>query len=353
MDINKTTYILLSIFLLTSLIVIMGFPSTGSATSYPITVTDDLGRQITIMAEPMRIISLAPSNTEILFALNLGDRIVGVTNYCNYPPEALYKERIGGPWTPNIEKIVALQPDLILAAGVNPISVIETLENMGLTVFGIEASDLNDVLNDIQKVGLITNREDEANVLIQEMAERIEAITSKTAGLSPQQKPRTIHIMWHDPVWTSGRGTFIHDLIEKAGGVNIFADLEGYKRVDIEAIIARDPQVIIVTAMGGAGSGTWNWVLTDSRLAQVSARQTGRIYYVESNWVERPGPRIVLGLEQVAKYIHPEIFFNPWDYDRNSNGAIEKSEAIKAVQDYFNGLIAKMQMLEVLELYFG
>jgi iron complex transport system substrate-binding protein len=328
-------------------------PVPSSATTYPLTVTDDLGRNITISKEPERIISLAPSNTEILFALGLGDKIVGVTDYCDYPPEAQSKEKIGGPWTPNIEKIVALEPDLILAAGVNPISVIEELEHRGLTVFGIEAVDLDDLLNDIGKVGLITNREDEAEELIEEMRERIEAVEEKTEGLSPAQRPRTVHIMWHNPIWTSGRGTFIHDLIERAGGTNVFADLQGYKSVTLEELIQRDPEVIIVTAMGGAGSGTWKWVLTEPRLAGISARQTGRIYYVESSWVERPGPRIVLGLEQVAKYIHPEIFFNPWDYDRDGSRRIEKSDAIRAVQDYFNGLIAKMQALQVLALYFA
>lgn len=353
MSSKKTIWVLFSTLLLTLTLMAMVLPSTASATSYPLTVTDDLGREITIYAEPRRIISLAPSNTEILFALGLGDRVVGVTNYCDYPPEAQQKEKIGGPWTPDIEKIVALQPDLILAAGVNPIQVIDNLAGLGLTVFGIEATDLNDLLNDISTVGLITNRQTEAQALVTEMQERIEAVTTKTAGLSPQQKPRTMHIMWHEPLWTSGQGTFIHDLIEKAGGVNAFGDLQGYKSVDIESVIARDPEVIIVTAMGGAGSGTWNWVLSAPQLAGVSARENGRIYYVESGWVERPGPRIVLGLEQIAKYIHPEIFFDPWDYDRNADGTISKSEAIRAIQDYFNGLIGKMQALQVLVLYFG
>ena len=111
--------------------------------------------------------------------------------------------------------------------------------------------------------------------------------------------------------------------------------------------------MILVTAMGGTGSGTWEWVLTEPRLEDISARRNGRIYYVESNWVERPGPRIVLGLEAIAKYIHPEIFFDPWDYDEDDSATIEKSEAIKSVQDYFNGLIAKAQAIQVVMLYFG
>jgi len=354
-SIKRKVSIVGSLLLALALVVIAMFPAPSLATTYPITVTDDLGREITITQLPVRIVSLAPSNTEILFALGLGDRVVGVTDFCDYPPEALAKEKVGGPWSTsiNVEKIVALQPDLILAEEINGEELIDMLEGLGLTVFGIKSTDLDDLLNDIRTVGKITNKEAAAHALTTEMQSRINAVTAKTAGLSPEQKPKTFHICWHDPIWTAGSGTYIHDLIEKAGGVNIFADLEGYKSVDLEAVIARDPEVIIVTAMGGTASGTWDWVNTEPRLKDISARKNGRIYFAESNWVERPGPRIVLGLEQVAKYIHPGIFFDPWDYDKDNNGNISKAEAIKAVQDYFNGLIAKMQTIQVVMLYFG
>jgi ABC-type Fe3+-hydroxamate transport system, periplasmic component len=201
----------------------------------------------------------------------------------------------------------------------------------------------------------MTDKEAEATTLTDEMRSRIGAVTVETTRLSPEEKPRTFHICYGPigGIWTCGAGTFIHDVIEKAGGVNIFADLEGWNAVDIEAVIWRDPEVIIVTAMGGTASGTWEWVNTEPRLADVSARKNRRIYFAESNWVERPGPRIVLGVEQIAKYIHPEIFFDPWDYDKDGNGDISKAEAIESIQDYFNGLIAKAQAIEVVTLYFG
>jgi len=353
--IKKKLGILSSILLVLALVATAMLPTPCLATTYPITLTDDLGREVTIEALPERIISLAPSNTEILFALGLGDRVVGVSGFSDYPPEALEKENVGGPEGQyiNVEKIVALQPDFILAEEINGRDVIDTLEGLGLTVFGIKSTDLDDILHDIRTVGYITDKEAEAEALTNEMQSRIDAVTDETAGLSPEEKPRTFQICWHDPIWTAGNGTWIQDMIGKAGGTNIFADIEGYQAVDIEAVIARDPEVIIVTAMGGTASGTWEWVNTEPRLAGVPARQNGRVYFAESNWVERPGPRIVLGLEQVAKYIHPEIFFDPWDYDVDSNGEVSKAEAIKAVQDYFNGLIAKMQALEVVAFYFG
>jgi len=354
-SIKRKVGIVGSLLLALALVVIAMFPAPSLATTYPITVTDDLGREITITQLPVRIVSLAPSNTEILFALGLGDRVVGVTDFCDYPPEALAKEKVGGPWSTsiNVEKIVALQPDLILAEEINGEELIDMLEGLGLTVFGIKSTDLDDLLNDISTVGQITDKEAGADALTAQMTSKISAVTDETDGLSPAQRPRTFHICWHDPIWTAGSGTYIHDLIEKAGGVNIFADIQGYQAVDIEAVIGRDPQVIIVTAMGGTASGTWDWVNTEPRLKGISARKNGRIYFVESNWVERPGPRIVLGLEQVAKYIHPGIFFDPGDYDKDNNGNISKAEAIKSIQDYFNGLIAKAQTIQVIMLYFG
>ncbi len=352
-SIKKRLGIFGSLILVFELVVMTVLSTPSLATNYPTTLTDDLGREVTIGALPERIISLAPSNTEILFALGLGDKVVGVTDFCDYPPEALGKDKIGGPWSPSIEDIVALQPDLVLAASINPIDVVNVLEGMGITVFGIESTDLDDILNDIDTVGLITDKEAEAEALTNDMQSKIDAVTAETEGLVPGEYPGVFHICYYDPIWTSGRGTFIHDLLEKAGGINIFDDLEGYNTVSLESVITRDPEVIIVTAMGGTASGTWEWVNTESRLEDISARQNGRAYFTESNWVERAGPRIVLGLEQIAKYIHPDIFFDPWDYDEDENGDISKAEVIRGIQDYFNGLMAKAQAIQVVMLYFG
>ena len=302
---------------------------------------------------PARQFDPSFANDCIIAVRQPGDKIVGVTDYCDYPLEALEKERIGGYWSPDIEKIVALQPDLLISSYGYLHEAITTLEGLGFTVFDTKAIDLDDLLDDIRTVGQITDSEIEADTLTAEMQTRIDAVTDETEGLPPEEKPRTFHILYYPPIYTSGQGTFVHDLIEKAGGVNVFADLTGWPTVDVEALIGRDPEVIIVTAMGGTAGGTWEWVNTEPLLADVSARKNGRLYYVESNWVERYGPRIVLGLEQVAKSIHPEIFFDPWDYDEDINGDIGKTEAIKAIQDYFNGLMAKAQAIEVVMLYFG
>ena len=263
-------------------------------------VFDDLGRLVAINGTPQRIISLAPSNTEILFALGLGDRVVGVTDYCDYPPEALNKTKVGGYANPDIEKIVALNPDLVLVAYGTPMDVINTMVGLGLTVFGIKTTDLDDLLNDIRRVGEITDKEVEAQALTSEMASRIQAVTNQTEEL--EQRPKVFYIVWNDPLWTAGSGTFIHELIEKAGGVNICQNITGYTTISIEDVLVRDPEIIITSEL------SYDWALNATELASTNASKTGRIFTCDDNLVQRPGPRLVEGLEWFAHYIQPDIF---------------------------------------------
>ena len=275
-------------------------PTEQTPTQY---VFDDLGRLVAINGTPQRIISLAPSNTEILFALGLGDKVVGVTDWCDYPPEALDKEKVGGYDTPDIEKIAALTPDLILVAYGTPIDVINTLEGLGLTVFGIKSTDLDDVLNDIRTVGEITDNEVEAQALTSEMESRIKAVTDETSEL--EERPRVFYIVWHDPLWTAGSETFIHELIEKGGGVNICQNITGYTIISIEEVVARNPEVIITSEW------SLEWAQNETLLQGTNASQEGRIYQGDDDLVQRPGPRLVEGLEWFAYFIHPEIFEEP------------------------------------------
>ena len=292
--------VILSIALVMALVLTACSPGGQTPVNY---VFDDLGRLVAINGTPQRIISLAPSNTEILFALGLGDRVVGVTDYCDYPPEALNKTKVGGYANPDIEKIVALNPDLVLVAYGTPMDVINTMVGLGLTVFGIKTTDLDDLLNDIRRVGEITDKEVEAQALTSEMASRIQAVTNQTEEL--EQRPKVFYIVWNDPLWTAGSGTFIHELIEKAGGVNICQNITGYTTISIEDVLARDPEIIITSEL------SYDWALNATELASTNASQSGRIYTCDDNLVQRPGPRLVEGLEWFAHLIHPEIFEEP------------------------------------------
>jgi iron complex transport system substrate-binding protein len=271
-------------------------------------VFDDLGRLIAINGTPQRIISLAPSNTEILFALGLGDKVVGVTDWCDYPPEALEKEKVGDYNTPDIETILALNSDLILAGYGNTMEVINSLDGLGLTVFGIKTTDLDDLLDDIRTVGEITDKEIEAQALTSEMEGTIQAVVSQTEEL--QQKPRAFYLLWggeDSPLWSAGSDTFVGELIEKAGGVNICGNMTGYSEVSLEYIVASDPQIIITSSW----PGVYEWAMNSTELAITDARESGYIYACDDNLVQRPGPRLVEGLEWFAHFIHPEIFAEP------------------------------------------
>jgi len=276
--------------------------STGS-------VVDDLGRSVNIEKIPQRIISLAPSNTEILFALGLGDRLVGVTEYCDYPPEALDKEKIGGFSTPDIEKVIALQPDLILAGSIHAKEVIPALEERGLTVFALVPENLEGILKNIEVVGKITGKEKEAFELITQLKERIEAISDKTERLKTQERPRVFFITWHDPLKSMGSKSLPHELIEKAGGVNIFQDVEERNfQVEFETVVYCDPQVIIVTVGHAAGEAkAFEWAKEEPRLKVTKASKNSRIFPLDTG-LTRYGPRAVDALEEFAKFIHPEIF---------------------------------------------
>ena len=275
-------------------------PSGQTPVNY---VFDDLGRLVAINGTPQRIISLAPSNTEILFALGLGDKVVGVTDYCDYPPEALNKTKVGGYATPNIEKIVVLNPDLVLVAYGTPMDVINNLVGLGLTVFGIKTTDLDDLLDDIRRVGEITDKEVEAQVLTSAMESKIKAIADATSEL--EERPRVFYIVWGgegSALWTAGSGTFIHELIEKAGGVNICQNLTGYKEIGLEYVLARDPEIIITSVW------CYDWALNATELESTTARQTNRVFTCNDDLVQRPGSRLVKGLEWFAHFIQPDIF---------------------------------------------
>jgi iron complex transport system substrate-binding protein len=269
-------------------------------------VVDDLGRLVAINGTPQRIISLAPSNTEILFALGLGEKVVGVTMYCDYPPEAQEKEKVGGYYGPEIEKIIALEPDLILATDYHRFELIPALEEQGFTVFAVAPQTLDDVLESIQTVGKITDKEQEALELVNEMQSKIEEIEEQTEEL--EEKPRVFYITWHDPLWTVGKNTWIDDLVSIAGGNNTFSQyFESGAMVEIEWAVFLNPEIIITSSW----PGVYEWAMNSTELEVTAARQSGNVYTCDDNLVQRPGPRLVDGLEWFAYFIHPEIFEMP------------------------------------------
>lgn len=285
------------------------FPVTACAPqAVPGALVDDLGRTVNIEKVPQRIVSLAPSNTEILFALGLGDKVVGVTEFCNYPEAAKAKPKIGGFTTVDIERVVALQPDLVLATGIHE-KVIPALEKVGLAVLGLDPKTLDGVLANITLVGRITGKSQEATRLVNSLEKRTKTITNKTKELAEVKRPRVLYLTWHDPLWTAGSGSLTDDLINIAGGKNIAHDLSGHKTIDLETVIQRNPQVIVVvTGHGEARALPFYYVKNEPRLGATEAVKTGRVHQIDADIFVRPTPRILDGLEELARFIHPELF---------------------------------------------
>jgi iron complex transport system substrate-binding protein len=278
---------------------------TPELAAFPLTITDDLGNEVTIEAEPQRIVSMAPNHTEILYALGLGDKVVGVTEYCNYPPDAQEKPKVGGFSNIDLEQVVGLSPDLVLGTSIHAQNVGPALVERGLKVVLINPETVDDVLEKIVLVGRVAGREEAATTLADELRGHIEATMDKAQKAG--NKPRVYWELSND-LYTAGPGSFIDDLITRAGGINIAADAqEQWPQLNLEALILADPEVIFLadhpygeTAEGVKARPGW---------ADISAVKNGRIVEVlDDDLVSQPGSRVAEALEFVAKALHPELF---------------------------------------------
>lgn len=268
--------------------------------SQVLTVTDDTGATVTLHGVPERIVSLAPANTEILFALGLGDKVVGVTDYCNYPPEAMTKPSIGGYSTVSVEKVIALKPDLILADYGNGADVVNRLKGLNQTVIVLNPPDVTGILNDIVMVGHATGTDDNATALVSSLRSRIAAVEKNASALPVH--PSIAHVVWNDPLYVSGNGTYQDQVITIAGGTNTFADKQYWATVGIEEFVAANPDIIIVNSGAGMGGGEDAIALAmenESQFANVAAIKNHHVYVVDSDIMDRGGPRIVDALEIV------------------------------------------------------
>ncbi|HSW10759.1 MAG TPA: cobalamin-binding protein [Bacillota bacterium] len=268
------------------------------------TFLDGAGRHVTLPGIPQRLISMAPANTEILFALGLGDRVLGVTTWCNYPAEAQAIEKVGDAWAPNYERIVALQPDLVLAAGTADSEVVVRLEALGVPVLVVNAPTVADVVEQVVLVGAATGAAQRAAELAGAMRDRIEEIEARVAPAAADRP--TVFWALDDQLWTVGPGSFVHDLIELAGGRNLAEGLGApYAQYSLEALLQADPDVIIVATLAPGAVAGLDALPGWSDLTAVKA---GRVHPVDGDLVSRPGPRIVDGLELVARLLYPGQF---------------------------------------------
>jgi iron complex transport system substrate-binding protein len=283
----------------------------ATATLGLITLTDDLGRPVTLTAPALHVVSLAPSNTEILFALGAGATLVGRDDYSDYPAEAAQVPSIGNLYPHvNAEAIVALHPDLVLAAGVTSPEDVAALAKLGLTVYATgSAVSLDDIYRDIQGLGTLVGKADAAKVLVDAMRARAEAVKTKAAAAS------THPVVFYeldatDPAkpWTAGPGSFVDQLITLAGGTNAGnIAKDQYAQLSLEQLVSQNPDLIV---LGSANFGGQTPELVAARPGwqDIKAVKNHAVYTFDDNLVSRPGPRVVDGLEKLAALIHPEIF---------------------------------------------
>jgi iron complex transport system substrate-binding protein len=281
-------------------------PESSGDAGFPITVTDGLGRSVTVPRRPEKIVSIAPAMTETLFAVGAGPRVAAVTTSDSYPPEVKTLPTVGGfsPKTVSTEAVLALRPDLVVTAGKFHQQLAESLARLGLTVVSLEPNTLEEVSSTIELIGRISGCEPRAGEVAADFRRRLAAVRTRTAAAGGS-KPKVLFVLWDDPLQTAGPGTFIGQMITAAGGVNLFADAsQQYPRVGDEAVIVRDPDLILAPDHRDAAD-----VNIPSRLVarpgwdRLTAVKHGRVRPVTGDLVNRAGPRLIDGLELVEQLV--------------------------------------------------
>ncbi len=277
--------------------------STAPTSTFPVTLTDDDGVSVTLKAPPQRIVTFAPANTEILFALGLGDRVVGVSGrYDNYPPAARAIDEVGGSngVEPNIEKVVSLQPDLLLATSGGE-DWKQRLRQLGVPVFSIDATSFGDVLHDIRTVGTLTGADRPAAALTANMAAEAAEVKARVAAEPPVSC--FYEVYYQPPVYTVGPGSFVFSLLKLAGCDPVTANLKTqYPQMSVEAIVRADPAVYLVDSLSASSVAA---VGKRPGYDALSAVRDHHVVVIDSDLVTRPGPRVVDGLRELAEALHP------------------------------------------------
>ncbi len=276
--------------------------------AHALVLRDMLGREVTLAGPPTRIVSLVPSVTESAFALGGEARIVGVSDFCDWPPAARAKPRVGGMVNPSLETLVALKPDLVVGTDEgNREETFVQLQRLGIPVYIVHAHRISEMYDLIARVGALTGRRDAVGPLVTRIQRRIDAVR---AAVKARPAPRVLYVLWPDPLLVPGRDSHLTEMIELAGGRSITAaEPVSYVRFSIEAAVARAPEVIVLadhstgaSTAGRAAPEKWQ------ALTSVPAIRAGRLYSVDLSVLHRYGPRVPEGLELLARMIHPEAF---------------------------------------------
>jgi iron complex transport system substrate-binding protein len=278
--------------------------NSKDGTKYPITLTDASGTKVTFKKVPKRIVSIAPAETEVLFALGLGEQVVGVTDWCDYPAKAQEKAKVGD-MTSNLEAILALKPDVIFGGYTLNKGAVNKLRELGKTVFTVEPKTIEQAMDRIEQVGLITNRQKEAESVVKVMKSEMQQVVDAVASIKPADQ-KSVYIEF-DPLWTVGKGEFGHDMISLANANNIAADKVGWIEVNDEFVINQNPDVILYSNYAPASNARGEAIKKRSGWSNISAVKNNLVISIDANLLSRPGPRITKGLLEVARGVYPEL----------------------------------------------
>jgi len=269
-------------------------------------VVDQVGRTLVVPENPRRVIALAPSITEIIYDLGQEERLVGVTQYSTYPPEAESLPRVGSYVRLDLEKIVALKPDLCLATkDGNPKHIVDKIVSLGIPVYVINPRNLQQIMDTITRLGSLLHAEQEAEELVSDMEKRIGQVRARVK--KGDHRPRVFFQIDAEPLFSAGTDTFIHELIELAGGINTTAGEVSYPRYSWEDIIVLQPEIVMISSM--AGGLTPEYLLNSwKKWNLLSAVKNDKVFVVDAELFDRPTPRLIDGLEVIAAIIHPELF---------------------------------------------
>jgi ABC-type Fe3+-hydroxamate transport system substrate-binding protein len=269
-------------------------------------VTDELGRTILVPVTPSRIVSLAPSLTETLYALGAENRLMGDTIYCDYPPDAQKKPKVGGAIDPNLEKIVALHPDLVLVTkGFNRPDTVRALERLGIPSYATDPHNVDEIISSTQKLAALLNIEAAGKTLAEELQQRLAALQSKLNNVPPK---RVLFIVWTDPLISIGKHTFIADALRRAGAVSIVDSAQDWPQISLEEVVHLQPDFLVFAANHSEGATRDFEMLSVRQGWRILDAVRNRRYAVISDAVNRPAPRIVSAIEDLAHQLHPEAF---------------------------------------------
>ncbi len=281
---------------------------SASEEASALVVVDHMERRVEIDRSVEVLISLSPSNTEIVFALGLADLVAGVTSFCNYPAEAAEKQVVGGFSDPNLELILTLRPDLVLATNVHQ-EVVHRLEERGIPTLVVDPKSVDETYDAIVMIGRAAGVPERAEALVEDMQQKIGAVQERLAGITQEERVTVYYELWYDPIMSIGSQSFIHQLIAFAGGDNIFGDIEdAYPMVSSEVVAERNPQVILYPDDHGSAALIQDQFQGRPGWSRVAALENGRIHGLDSDQVNRSGPRLVRAIEDVAALLYPQLF---------------------------------------------